>query len=263
MEISVRNLTKEQRVKAVTWIRRGADTDSGISLLYEITGKKNIVRHLKQHPESSPTLLEVAFCHLLGITKEKFQSVKKYHEQKSEQKTVNISSSNIQKREENSRTTDKKRFRNEFPFLSSANCPAELKILAADKITAWESYTDSHKKLFDCTNLEECFEIAHQVILAYIENQQIYEELNHYKKHGVPLGRHSVFQFHARKKELAGSSIVDLVTLATKTLPHRIWRIESELKKGDKPHLQAEREQRLAVTRAELNEVKKMLNLNE
>ena len=53
-----------------------------------------------------------------------------------------------------------KRFREEWPFLSDPGCPAELKILAADKITAWNNIRTLHEKLFSCSSLEDCFETA-------------------------------------------------------------------------------------------------------
>lgn len=261
MEIPVRNLTKDQRVKAVTWIRSGAPVQRGLELLYELTGKKKVIEYIKSNTGKESQLLETAFCHLLNITIEKFRSVKQqHHEQKSNQKTESPGPSPGR---EKTTPTHPGRFRKEFPFLSSPDCPPELKILAADKITAWEKYTKAHKSLFDCTTLEECFEKSHELIQAYLENQRIYEELNYFKERGVVLGKHHVFKAEKRKKILSEASIVELVTLATKTLPHRIWRIESEIKKGDKPHLLGERQQRLEEVKADLSTIKKMLNINE
>lgn len=262
MEIKVRNLTKDQRVKAVTWIRQGAPVQRGLELLYEFTGKKRLTDYIRANPGKESDLLELAFCTMLSITSEKFKSVKQqYHEQKAAQKIV--TGAHKVPVSEKAATNNPRIFRNEFPFLSSPNCPPELKILAADKITAWEKYTRAHRYLFDCTSLEECFDVSRQLIHAYMDNQSIYEELIHFRDRGVVLGKHPIFKDSERQRKLSESSLVDLVTMATKTIPHRIWRIESEIKKGDKPHLLAEREQRLAEARSDLYRIRKMLNIHE
>lgn len=88
----------------------------------------------------------------------------------------------------------------EFPFLNEKDCPNELKILVADKITAWNEYlllqediskAESGKIEFSKEELEikaarsiECFE----------QNQKIYEELNAYQETGKVLGKHSIFR---------------------------------------------------------------------
>ena len=60
-------------------------------------------------------------------------------------------------------------FREKWPFLSDPHCPAELKILATDKISAYHNFVSAHEQLHSCTDLETCFETARKVI----ENQEI------------------------------------------------------------------------------------------
>jgi hypothetical protein len=100
------------------------------------------------------------------------------------------------------------------------------------------------------------------VVENYLENRLIYEELEYYGKNGSILGKHRIFDQYKKYQRLRGYNVIELVKLHEKTLPHRIWRIESEIKKGDKPHLTGERQKRLQEVQAELAEVKRLLNTN-
>ena len=40
----------------------------------------------------------------------------------------------------------------------------ELKVLAADKITAYHNYVSLHERLFDCMTPEDCFGIAKKLL---------------------------------------------------------------------------------------------------
>ena len=53
-------------------------------------------------------------------------------------------------------------------------------------------------------------------------------------------------------------SIKELV-LRQQKIEQNIWRLKNELKKGDKPHLETERKQRLTGYEKELKEVKRLL----
>ncbi|RGN42354.1 hypothetical protein DWW69_19475 [Bacteroides sp. AF16-49] len=149
-------------------------------------------------------------------------------------------------------------FREEFPFLNEANCPVELEALTSRKFNSYYSYIDYHRKLRDCTNLQEAADISKKIIDNYIENRAIWEELNWYKDHGVLLGKHPIFNEFKRRKELLGMSIKELV-LRQQKIEQNIWRVKNELKKGDKPHLETERKQRLTGYEKELKEVKRLL----
>src|SRR5690606_22808518 len=150
------------------------------------------------------------------------------------------------------------KFRDEFPYLDDIGCPPELKILATDKITTYKKFKDAHKALFDCTTNEQQYLTAKLVIENYIDNTLNYNELKYYHKHKKLLGKHPIFASLNRLKELRRSSPIELIEKQTK-LKQNIWRIESELKKGDKPHLQVEREQRLKLRLAELEEVERLI----
>ena len=68
----------------------------------------------------------------------------------------------------------------------------------------------------------------------------------------------NIFNEFKRRKELLGMSIKELV-LRQQKIEQNIWRVKNELKKGDKPHLETERKQRLTGYEKELKEVKRLL----
>lgn len=96
---------------------------------------------------------------------------------------------------------DAQSIRVEFPFLNSTDCPDELKILVADKITAWNGYLDIQKtiSLVESGELEESdfkklAALAEKAIRLFDENQKIYDELNCYQTTGKVLGVHPIFK---------------------------------------------------------------------
>jgi hypothetical protein len=152
----------------------------------------------------------------------------------------------------------RRRYREEFPFLGDPDCPPELKILAADKLTAHQRYTQAHDRLFNCTSLDECFQTAREVIDNFVENRAIYDEMEYYREHRTVLGKHRIFSQLRRLGELRKLSIVQLMA-EQRRLRSAIWRVKDEIKKGTKPHLITEREQRLRSKETLLEEVNKLI----
>jgi hypothetical protein len=254
----VRKITaKADRVKVVNWIRAGAKLKEGISLYAGLRGDKQLIVRLKQNPAKYQDAMIADFCAMMGI------SLKKFRVQSSEFKVQSEpATGNQQPLTNNKQPTRSRSFRSQWPFLSRPECPPELKALAADKITAWENYTAAHKRLFDCSSIDECYQTAFELVENYKENRLIHEEFEYYLKHGAVLGKHPVFNQYKKFEHLRGLNVIDLVKLHEITLPHRIWRIESVIKQADKPHLLGERQQRLNEVRAELGEVKRLLGIN-
>ena len=151
-----------------------------------------------------------------------------------------------------------RQFRKEWPFLADPSCPPELKILAADKITAYANYTSEHKLLPSCTNLKECIERAKKIIENYTENRKILSEFTYYKEHGKVLGEHPIFDTMRKISELRSLPITKLLK-KRKNLEDNIWRIQSEIKKNNKPHLLESRRERLRSRQLELEEVNRMI----
>lgn len=254
-------ISKEQRVKLVAWIRKGAPLKDGVRLYAGLPNKPRLMAALDRNPAKHRELLNLEICGMLGITIARFNQIIKEHGSKKTEDRRPKPEVKPETRNQEPGTFKKRSFRAQFPFLSRPGCPTELKALAADKITAWENYTAGHEKLFDCSSLDECYHVAFEVVENYLENRLIYEELEYYGQHGSILGKHRIFDQYKKYERLRGYNVIELVELLKKTLPHRIWRIESEIKKGDKPHLLGERQKRMQEVQDELAEVKRLLGI--
>lgn len=154
--------------------------------------------------------------------------------------------------------TERRKFREEWTFLSEPDCPAELKILAADKITAWRNYVDAHAEMFNCTDPDECFETAKKVLENFLNNRKILSEFSNYRDHHRVLGKHPIFRESQKLAELRSLPLGKLIR-KQKNLQDAIWRTEALLRKGDRPELSAERQSRIEEKRRMLSDVKRMI----
>lgn len=95
---------------------------------------------------------------------------------------------------------DAKAIRVEFPFLNEKDCPDELKILVADKITTWNAYLVLQELIAKAESGEakvtdkRLAEYAQEAVILFDENQKIYDELNCYQTTGKVLGVHPIFK---------------------------------------------------------------------
>ena len=121
------------------------------------------------------------------------------------------------------------KLREEFPFLNSKDCPNEFKILLADRITAYHTYVEKHKELFDAATPEQLAEIAAEVVENYIENHEIWEELSYYKENGEVLGKHEIFAKTKREEELKAMETGEQIQLLN-NLKNYIARSNKEVK---------------------------------
>lgn len=151
------------------------------------------------------------------------------------------------------------RMRDEWPFLSEDDCPMELKILAADKITAWRNYSKNHEKLFSANSLEECLEAAKNCVFFYCQNRKIFSEFAHYKEHKALLGKHPIFQELDRLKDYRQMDVLSLVQ-KEKNLLQAIWRLKRRMGKGDRPDLDESRRELLGSKERELAEVRRLIS---
>jgi FtsZ-binding cell division protein ZapB len=105
----------------------------------------------------------------------------------------------------------------EFPFLNNEDCPNELKILVADKITAWNKYVAAQKAIANAhsgeapLSNEELAKLADESITAFDENQKIYKELNVYAETGKLLGEHPVFKRLQLEREVEVMTTDELI----------------------------------------------------
>lgn len=150
------------------------------------------------------------------------------------------------------------RFREDWPFLSEPDCPTELKALAADMITSWHNYVNAHEDLFKCTTPEECFEAAEKTIRNFTQNSSSRLEFLYYKEHRRVLGKHPIFALAKKMDELRRLPVTSLIQ-KRKNVQDSIWRAERGIRKGDRPDLKIQREERLARLRMTLNDINRMI----
>ncbi len=148
--------------------------------------------------------------------------------------------------------------RSDWPFLADPSCPPELKILAADKITAWKEFVSWHSRLYSATSPEECLEAAKNSVKYYCQNRKIYSEFAYYQEHKTILGKHPVFDEMRRLRNLRSSGILSLVK-KEKNLQGCVWRLRRDLASGSRHDLDESRETILESRMRELQEVRRMI----
>lgn len=100
--------------------------------------------------------------------------------------------------------------------------------------------------------------MAGQLLDNYLDNRLIWEELNYYKQHGTLLGRHPAFAEFRRRRRLTALSVKELIR-RQRQVEMNIWRVKSELRKADKPHLAAQRRQRLEAYEREHADILRLI----
>jgi|GEM_PF-195597 hypothetical protein len=230
------------------WLRAGCDPVEGLSLLRRAGGSPFLIRFAASNPDKNRQLIIDTLCQLVGVSPD--DAFKKEEpETAPAQEEVKV------KVEAKSGT---RTVRDVYPFLNQTDCPMELKALVTDKFSTFYQYRDLHKQLFDCTNLDECAEVSRDLLDNYLENRMIFAELDYFQSTKTILGKHPIF---AHRKQLDGLRKMSEKNLyqKKKRLEHNIWRIQDDIKKGFKPHLDTERRLRLETRMVELDAVKGLL----
>ena len=150
------------------------------------------------------------------------------------------------------------RLRDRWPFLDEPDCPVALQALITRRITCYHEYSNLYPKLRDCQTLTECADVAGRLLDAYLDNQAIFREMEYYQKHRKVLGRHPFFRHYQQLSRLRSSTTSQLFREKQRTLDN-IWRVKSEIRKGDKPHLDGKRRKRLEDYTLKLQEINNLL----
>lgn len=222
----------------LTWLRAGADAEEGVQLLIEAGAPSLTLRLVKSNPVANRRLMIDWLCKRFGIDEDYSYVASAQVVLFSERRPLS--------------------FREEFPFLNEPDCPPEFEALASRKFARYHAYVGLHKKLRGCTSTEQCAEVARELINSYLENRMIWDELNYYQQHQSILGKHPIFAAFHRRKELLTLNVKQLM-VRQKRLRNNIWRVQDELAKRDKPHLELERRARLQAYRSELEEINRLL----
>lgn len=164
------------------------------------------------------------------------------------------------------------KLRSEFAFLNSLKCPDEFKILVADKLTHYHAYVEAHRALMvtipeegqepaALTN-DEIFALAEKAVENFTVNQEIYDELDHYKKTGEILGRHPVFRYK-KTRELIYSLSPKQLSNKPALLVNYINRANNEIKKTQDPDRIAKLQEKIETWKTEQKLVEERLSANE
>ena len=151
-----------------------------------------------------------------------------------------------------------KTLRDRWPFLSEPSVPVELQALVTQRVTRYHEYTALYAQLRDCTDTDQCADVAGRLLDAYADGRQIAAELDYYQQHHRVLGRHPLLRHYQQLARLRSSSVKDLLREQQKTRDN-IWRVNSEMRKGDKPHLDERRRQKLQEYELKLQEINRLL----
>lgn len=256
---------------SVVLFLKGGPVKNGIALFAKHGNDPMFLRLCRMNPKANRVLLEKHLAKIAGITDQEFKAIKNEKEKKSTNACVDKTRSkpNSEKLPTSGGAEKKagvqsnaQKLRDQYPFISSPECPPELHQLISLKITAYYNYVEGHKQLFDAHGLDDCLNKARYVVENYKENRLITAELDYYKKTKTVLGLHPLFSAYKKIVRLRNMNIVELV-LKSRALKHNIWRIESNIAKNDKPHLLSQRSQALVAKKIELAELNRLLNINE
>lgn len=127
------------------------------------------------------------------------------------------------------------KLRDEFPFLDKADCPDKLKILVADKISAYKKAEAAHEELAKNEtekhlSPEQEKELSATAVENFELNELVYRELNYFKEHNEILGEHPIFAEEVAQREVDELSDND----AHKTYRNLATYISREKKNLDK-----------------------------
>lgn len=154
------------------------------------------------------------------------------------------------------------KLREEFPFLGKKDCPEVLKILVNDMLTAYDDYIKGHQKLVEGASQNDIEALSESVTENYLENRQIWDELNHYKEEGELLGNHYIFVWLDRRAEIVAMQNPELVKLRDQ-LNNKIPRTKKQILDDPNHKETVKREVRIAQFEMELELVNDLLGLEE
>lgn len=106
------------------------------------------------------------------------------------------------------------RFREKYAFLNSPDCPDVLKILVADMFTAYGEYKAAHARLQTLGDADSATAAAdcEKVVLEYLKNREIRDELDYYRENGTILGKATKSREARATEDLTVLSDVDLIS---------------------------------------------------
>jgi hypothetical protein len=256
----------KNKVKA--WIRKGCPFNEGLTLLPSGGYLDNFLRICRIQGETpgNKEMLLYQLCRASGISEKEAEQIRKEKPRKAvpEMKPEEIPEDHpilTPSQTAPMELPEKNKIRQEFPFLSEASCPDEFKIMVADKITAYYNYIAAHERLFQAKDISEIKTASRDVLENFIENRQIYEELQHYKLKRKILGKHPVFQRIARAEQIKKMKVSEMINLRDR-LKMNIWRTKKSIDEEPGSQLTRQRTERLKDYEFEFTVVNNLIEGN-
>lgn len=114
----------------------------------------------------------------------------------------------------------------EFPFLSAADCPAELHIVTGQLVASWKRYNTMHAELQQVISGEKELseedknKLTAECNAAFQLNDKLYKELEHYRDNNTILGEAEALKEYAVKQEIDAMSTEELVKYKNNSAPY-------------------------------------------
>jgi hypothetical protein len=127
-------------------------------------------------------------------------------------------------------------------------------------ISTHESYIKARESLFEANTEKVIADLSQKTVEDYLENRSIWKELEYYKENGKILGKHRIFSYIERVKQIRSMRLGDLIHLKLR-IENNLVKNRARLKKEKKSPLSADRKTRIGEMDRELKEVNSLLNL--
>jgi hypothetical protein len=229
--------------RVITWAHSGGDLAAGVSLFLSFNGNVLYAKNIEAKGKERGVLTLVSeFARKIKMTERELMGLIKNSEITNstnlsglyEGVTVAVPITPPAPKEDLKRV----RLRDEFPFMGRADCPEILSVLVNKMLTAYDTYRKNREKLFDVdfNNLDECYTAGRAVLDPYIQNRDIWAELNYYKIHGKLLGGMHEFAEINLLKKFDEMTTVKLSIELRSNVPRRMTycRNQMEKKNADK-----------------------------
>jgi len=159
------------------------------------------------------------------------------------------------------------KLREEYTFLNEPDCPNDLKILVADKISAYKRYQDAHAQLQQAKEGQitlsdkEQLELTKTSTEAFAQSEAIKKELDHYQENKVILGEHPTFARLIMQREvdtMTNEEAHNFIANSGST----ISRTKSTIKKTESEKKKVELQNKLDARLEKIEMAKKKLGLS-
>ena len=157
--------------------------------------------------------------------------------------------------------TPESSLRKDFPKLIFSELTNELKILVIDRISLFNTAKEARKQLDEATTDEDKKRLTKFITVSMLENQQIWDELNHFQNTKKVLGKHPIFSQKAAITKLESMSRAELFSLK-QNIPSYVSKAKKAIKENPNDAKLIKRKRALLETYAwKEKQVDRLLNM--